>query len=293
MKKWNVLISMLLLAGVVFTTSCSKDEEEDPGPSLNFKGGSEYTSAATTISAGESILVGVLATSSSVSGSNLTNFLLTATHNNLTETVEDSTINTDTFTADYELTFESLGDTRLTFKITDKDGKTVTKDFIVTVEDAPVAVTKDEGVELGSWNDGAGSFYASSIDSVFIRANVRDNAANQALIDFIFFKGTQNANSLAAPFDDAPQSIAELQMSGWTVENATILAKVDMTVAQFDAIGDTYNFDDIEGTATIVNNLNEGDIIQFQTVEGKMGLIKVVTLANRGDYGVFDVIVQD
>lgn len=295
MKKWNVLISMLLLAGVVFTTSCSKDEEEDPGPSLNLKGGSEYVSDDVTISAGETIKVGVMASSSSVSGTNLSRFKMTSTFGSSTTDVVDTTFNEDTFTQDLDLTFSegSIGTNVLKFEVWDKDGKSASREFTVTVEDTPVEVTKHADVELGSWNDAAGSFYSSSTNQVFVRADVRDNPTNQALVDFIFFKGTANANSLAAPADNAPQSIAELQMTNWTVENATKLAKVDMTVAAFDAIGATFNFDDFDSQATIINNLNEGDIIQFLTVEGKMGLIKVKTLANRGDYGVFDVIVQN
>lgn len=294
MKKWNVLLSMTLMAGALFVTSCSKDETTDPGPSLNFKGGSGYTSDDKTVAAGESILVGVMAASSNVSNDKLTKFTLTSTYDNSTTTVVDTILNSTTFDMDFDLTFSaaSVGENRLKFEITDKGGKTVSKDFVVTVTAAPVAVNKYNDVTLGSYNDAIGSFYSTSENVVYTRAEAGASAAIQGKIDLIFFKGTTNLNSLAAPSDPAPNSITDLQMSGWTVRNATLLTKVAMTPAEFKAIGDTYNFPDFTATTTIVNQLANNDVIFFKTVDGKLGYVLIVDLYSRGDGGKFDVIVS-
>lgn len=296
MKKWNVLLSMTLMAGALFVTSCSKDETTDPGPSLNLKGGSGYTSDDKTIAAGDSIRVGVIAASSNVSNDKLTNFKFTVTFDNSSATVDDAPLNSTTYDMDYVLTFSagSVGENRLKLEVTDKGGKTVSKEFVITVTPAPVAVSKYTDVTLGSFNDAIGSFYSTSDSSVYTRGQAAGDVAIQAKIDFIFFKGTTvtNVNSLAAPSDPAPNSITDLQMSGWTVRNATLLTKVAMTPAEFKAIGNTYTFPDFTATTTIANQLATNDVVFFKTVDGRSGLVLVVDLFTRGDEGKFDVIVS-
>lgn len=292
MKKWNLLLSMCLMAGAMFVTSCTKDEETDPGPSITLKGGTDYVSTDKTIQAGETIQVGVIGASSTVSNSKLVRFKLTTTHNDIPETIVDTTFSSSSFNLDIAITYpaEFAGSNRLLFELTDKGGMTSSKAFVLTVEESATEVNKYTGVNLGSWNDNeGGSFYSTSENQVYFRSTA---AQNQSKIDFVFFKGITNGNSIAAPFDPAPNSIDELLMSGWTVKNKTLFQETTMTATEFDAIGSSYNFPEFTGTATIANQLEVGDVVYFETVLGKLGYFKVVNLNSRGDYADIEVIVQ-
>ena len=298
MKKWNLLLSVLLLAGAVFVTSCNKDEDE--GPSLSLKGGAAYTSTNTTINPGESILVGVVGTKGT---NNLVRFTLTATHNNVPSNVFDSAFNSANFNKDYSLEFSaaSLGETRLSFKLYDKDGNFDEKSFVITVEDnspQPVAVTKRTNVTLGSSNDAQfGSFYSTkgvNNRHEFFVGETRTTPAIQSSIDFIFFKDNNNGNAIAAPDASEVNNITTFQLNQWTVtKNATRFQLTNMTAAEFDAIGSTYVFPTFTGQLRMVNQLQNNNVISFKTAEGKLGLIKIVDLFSRGDRARIDVIVEN
>ena len=292
MKKWNLLLSMFLMAGAVFVTSCTKDDETDPGPSITLKGGTEYVSADKTIQAGETITVGVIGASSTVSNSKLVKFKLTSTFNNVPEVIVDTTFSSSTFNLDITIAYpaEYVGENRLLFQLTDKGGMANEKAFIVTVEQSATEVNKYTGVNLGSWNDNeGGSFYSTSENKVYFRSTA---AQNQSKIDFVFFKGDKNGNAIAAPFDPAPNSINELLMGTWTVKNKTLFQVTTMTAAQFDAIGASYDFPEFTGELTIAKQLAIGNVVYFKTVLGKLGYFKVVNLNTRGDYADLEVIVQ-
>lgn len=294
MKKINLFLMLLFLAGASIFSSCSKDDDPlvDPNPTIDFKGGSTYTSSDVTIDAGQQILVGFNAAYNTSTKKNLTNFLLTLTTNNVAQTLVDSTINTDVYSADVTISFPQVGTSRLTAKITDKDGYTDEVSFNITVEQAGVKVTKYSNVELGSFNDAVGSFYATSDNSVYTVTNAPDN---QSKIDMIFYKGVTNANTIAAPDDASLSTIPTLGVDSWTVKNQTRFIKTTMTAAEFDAIGEYYVFPEfIEANASSkANLLEETQVVFFRTQAGKLGYFKVVDLYSRGDLAKFDVIVVE
>lgn len=290
MKKWNLLLSMLFIATTVFVTSCNKDEEAT-GPTLNLKGGSEYVSADATIQVNEPVLVGVTGTSGD---DNLTRFKMTITSNNVPTNVIDSTFNSPSFDWEIELNFEGVGEARLLFELWDKGGLKAEKAFTITVEDPGMQINKYPDVELGSWNDAVGSFFSSSEGIVYTRGQLTTSVTNQAKIDFLFFKGVENANTIASPDDADANTINDLQLTLWTNKNQTRFNTTNITAAQFDAIGDTYQFPvfNMGSQTTKVNALAEGQVVLFKTQGGKLGLIKVVDLYSRGDLAKVDVIVQ-
>ncbi|HLO90090.1 MAG TPA: hypothetical protein VK172_02890 [Lentimicrobium sp.] len=290
MKKWNLLLSMLFISSAIFVTSCSKDETAT-GPSLSLKGGATYTSTDKTIQVEDPILVGVTGTSGDA---NLTRFKFSITSNNVATTILDSTFNSANFNYDQELTFTSVGEARLLFELWDKDGNKDEKSFNITVEDAGMQVVKYSNVELGSWNDAVGSFYSSTENIVYTRGQLTTSVSNQAKIDFLFFKGTTNGNTIASPDDTDANTINDLQLNLWTNKNQTRFNTTDITVAQFDAITTSFQFPVFQmgSQTTKVNNLTEGQVVMFKTESGKLGLIKVVDLYSRGDLAKVDVVVQ-
>ncbi|GAB1403388.1 hypothetical protein MASR1M74_05660 [Lentimicrobium sp.] len=284
----------------LFVTSCSSDDDDpiDPGPSLTLKGGSDYTSDDKTINVGETIKFGVIGNKSSVSGNKLTRFKLDFIANNIPEKMFDTTLNSDSFNWDGTMKFTGVGEGNLSFQLTDKGGMTTTKTFKITIEDPGSAINKYKDVTFGSWNDPEGSFFSASEGLLYTVGQTKATPANQAKIDFIFFKGATNGNSLASPDNADLQTITTLQVKNWSVKNQTRFNTTDISVSQFDAIGDSYNFPpfNLTGTKDIINNLvdtgENGRVFLFKTQAGKLGLVKIVDLYSRGDRAKVDVIVQ-
>src|SRR5690606_25648508 len=134
----------------------------------------------------------------------LTNFKLTLTANNQSQTLVDSTFNEEVFTTTININFPESVTARLEGTITDKAGRTTSVAFNVTVEEAGVKVLKHTDVKLGSWNDEIGSFYNAQENTVF---TVSQAAANQAKVDLVFYKGVNDLNAIAAPADESLETI--------------------------------------------------------------------------------------
>lgn len=291
--KMNRLFLILTVAIATAFTSCKKDDDiVNPEPSIDFKGGANYTASDVTINAGEQILVGFNAAYNSETGEKLTNFKLVLTSNNVSQTLIDSTINTTTYSTDISISFPDAGSARLEATITDKAGRTDAVSFNITVEEAGVKVVKHTNVELGSWNDDIGSFYSAKENLIF---TVPQAMENQAKVDFIFYKGQTNMNTIAAPDDASLSTIPSFRIDEWTTKNQTRFVITDMTAAEFDAIGDYYEFTEFEGNngESKVINLEDGAVVQFRTQADAYGLIKVVNFYSRGDMGVMDVIIME
>jgi hypothetical protein len=296
MKKWSFLFMALLMSAAVMLTSCGGDEEEtDPGPSLSLKGGAAYTSADATVQTNSTIRVGVNGLKSPVSGQKLVRYKFSITANNVPTVYVDSTFSSDSFTWETDLTLTGVGTIRLSFEIWDKGGMKTEQAFNVTIEDPGTQINKFLNVEFGSWNDVVGSFFSTTEGVTYTVTQTRNIPANQAKIDFLFFKGSSNANTFAAPDDADAGTINDLgPLSNWTNKNQTRFNPTTITAAQFDAIGDTYQFPnfDLGAQTTKMNNLVNGQVFLFKTKNNKLGLIKIVDLYSRGDRAKASIIVQ-
>ena len=291
--KMNRLFLILTVAIATVFTSCKKDDDiVNPEPSIDFKGGANYTATDVTINAGEQILVGFNAAYNVETGEELTNFKLVLTANNVSQTLIDSTLNSESFSTDINITFPEAASARLEATVTDKAGRTDAVSFNITVEEAGVKVVKHSNVQLGSWNDDIGSFYSAKENTIFTVPQAFDN---QAKVDLIFYKGVQNANTISAPDDADLATIPSFNIANWTTKNQTRFVLTSMTAAEFDAIGEYYMFTEFEGNAgdSKVINLEDGAVVQFRTQTGAYGLIKVVDFSSRGDLGKLDVIIME
>ena len=291
--KMNRLFLILTVAIVTAFTSCKKDDDiVNPEPTIDFKGGANYTSTDVTINTGDEILVGFNAAYNMETGEELTHFKLTLTSNNIPQIIMDSTLKNKTFSTDVKITFPDAGTARLEATITDKAGRTDAVSFNISVEQAGVKVVKHTNVELGSWNDVIGSFYGAKENLIF---TVPQAMENQAKVDFIFYKGVTNMNTIAAPDDASLSTIPSFRMDEWSTKNQTRFVMTSMTAAEFDAIGKYYTFTEFEGNSgeSKVINLEDGAVVQFRTQAGGYGLIKVVNFYSRGDMGVMDVIIME
>lgn len=293
MRKWNFFIAALFMSAAVMVSSCTKDSEEtDPGPSLTIKGGAGYTSDDATIQIGSTIKVGVVGGKSSVSGNKLTRFVFKYTANNVPTTLLDTTLNADSFNWETELDFSGVGTGRLSFELTDKGGMKAEKGFNITVE-GPETV-KYTNIELGSWNDAIGSFFSTAEGIAYTVTQTATVPANQAKIDFLFFKGVTNANTIASPDDVDANTITDLKLGQWTNKNQTRFNPSTYSAAQFDAIGGNFQFPsfDVNQQTTKMNQLEVGDVFLFKTQSNKLGLIKIVSLYTKGDKMKIDVVME-
>lgn len=295
MKKLNYLFMALLMSAAVVVTSCGKDEEPDPGPTLSLKGGANYISSDITVQLNTTAKVGVNGLKSTVSGSKLVRFKFSLISNNVSTTFVDSTFNSDSFTWETPITLSSVGEGRLLFELWDKNGMRAEQAFNITVEDPGSQINKYLNVEFGSWDDAIGSFFSSTEGITYTVGQTRNIPGNQAKIDFLFFHGTTNANTVASPDDADAGTINDLgPVKNWTNKNQTRFNPINMTADQFDQIGETFNFPTFNMMAqdTKMNNLAKGHVFLFKTQSGKLGLVKVVDLYKRGYRAKLSIIVQ-
>lgn len=289
MKKWSILsLAMLMVAGLMFS-GCSDDDDDtvDLGPSIILKTGEGYTYEDFEVEEGSTMKFGVIAQKSTTHDNNLTRFNIN--YNDLT--LVDSTFNSSAFNGDYEIQFVGVGDAQLVFTVTAEGGLTAETELNVTVVESGVQVSKVTGIELGSFNDVVGSFYNTVDNEVYA---ISEAMLNQEKVDFLFFKGVANINTIAAPDDEAAATIETFLLDEWATKNQTRFNTTDMDAEAFDAIEETHVFPDFndEEALTRVNELEVGQVVLFRTEAGKLGYFKVVDMYTRGDLITIDVIIE-
>jgi len=284
-------LAMLVVAGIILG-GCKKDEVEkiDLGPTLSLKSGEGYTSADFSVEDGTSLKFGVTASKSATHDNFLTRFNIL--YNSLT--LVDTVLNTANFDADFTLKFVGAGTGKIIFKITAQQGLTAEKELNVTITEPVipgVEVFKRSDIELGSFNDPIGSFFNTTDTTVYTVAQAKEN---QAKVDFLFFKGVTNQNTIAAPDDADANSITDFQLGDWTTKNPTRFILTNLTPAQFDEIGDLHEFPEFEAANALskINQLEANNVLFFKTAAGKLGYIKIADLYFRGDRIKIDVIVE-
>ncbi|HOG67611.1 MAG TPA: hypothetical protein PLQ84_09120 [Bacteroidales bacterium] len=291
MKFLKFFAFALLISSFAIFTGCSKDDEDvDLGPTISLKTGEGYTSSDFEVFNDSTVLFGIVANKSTTHNNLLSK--LNIYYNELT--LLDSTLNTANFSGDFEIKFIGIGTGKLRFKITAEGGLTDETSLNVTILESPVVgveVDKNSGVELGSFNDPVGSFYSTTERKAY---KVAEAMLEQGKIDFLFFKGVTNLNTIAAPDDEDAATISDFHLTEWTTKNPTRFYLADITAEDFDAIEDKCVFPefDAEKAETKANELKNNDVIFFKTVGDKLGYIKIVDLYHRGDRIKFDVIVM-
>jgi hypothetical protein len=275
---------MLMLAALstVFT-SCNKDEVTDPQiPSIKFVGGSDYTSTDISYPTNTPFKVGITANANATSGSKLVKMLVTRTFNNVPTTVLDSTINVANFYfEDVFYTSPIVGNERWAFKVTDAAGESNEISFNITTTEVVSIYTAI--LMGGQSNLNIGSFWSSVNNTVYKQADAK---LNQNKVDLVYFYGTTNLATIAAPDETV---LGDVWTSGyfadWTIRNATRFKKT--TGVNWDAItttsDDLINENATNLTLSMTNQLQVGDIIAFETAStsayaSKKGLFKVMEI---------------
>lgn len=297
MKKITFLMGLLIMAGAMIFTSCTKDEDDpiptDLTPTITFMGGAGYISADAELITASSFVVGITATENATSSKNIATFTVTRIFDNVPTIVyEEDNIGEPNYTWQDTLVAHALpGAERWTFTVEDKDGLTSEVSFIITTI-PNVTILSYSDLDMGSWNSAEfGSFLATSTGTVMMMA---DATAAQASVDMAFYLGAVNGSTFGAPSNSDVQDVFDLvTVQGWTLLNETLFQMADISGADFDAIGGTYTFPEFTGTADDIKNLANGDVIYFKTVNDKYGFIKVNSINGKGDVCNIDLKVME
>lgn len=276
MKKLSWLTIIALMASLGFLTSCGDDEEE-LGPEVKF-------TAPATAADGDTVEV----TSGTVTDFS---FLLTAgteklasydvVFANTSVISEDEKTSIEGEETSIEKTYKDSATTSglLTISVTDKAGKTSQISVYIAVTQVAVPLTAKESVTLGGQgNLTTGSYY--SLSTGVLSQGDAENA--QGSVDLVYFYGSTNKATIVAP-NDATVGGGSGNLSlceGWSTKNATKLMKVDNI--DFATVTD----EDIEGlvpTSSIANDLSEGDVVVFKSVDGTVGVIEIGTITVNAD----------
>lgn len=288
MKKLSIYLIALLSVTIIFS-SCNKDDDPIGPPALNFLGGAEYIDTDATIKTNTFFKVGIAATSNSETGEKLDLLQLTRSINGVSFVDTTFSINDNSFNIDFEFNAQQPGVVEVIgFTLIDNAAQIVSKGLTITYEAAGVTVMKHTGITMGSHNDDNGSFYATATNTVY---NIADATAHQAEVDFLFYLGAQNLSSIASPADTDANTVYAI--TDWTTKNATLFAETEMTVAEFDAIGDSYEFPEFTSALSGITHLETNNILMFKTVNDKLGYIKVNSINGRGDFVSLDVIIAE
>jgi len=183
------------------------------------------------------------------------------------------------------------------FSVTDKEGQSYSVTVKVTKKEEAQAsdATKYTAVLMGAQSNATvGSFYDVENNIVY---TLSDANSHQADVDFVYYYGSTNEATIAAPNDETVNGGSGdfTWTQDWSVQNATsfyVLSGVD-----FDAIQTTTDVDNaIAGQSsplTKVTQLTVGSVIGFTTAAGTNGVFKVTALnaANDGTITI-DVVTN-
>jgi len=288
MKKLGM---MFALAGVITfgLSSCGGTDEEvvKPTPKFDFKTGAGYTSGNANVNAGDSVLIGIDASGSE----NLESVGVRTQVGTAQQTIFPLASTGDSIlaskTKDIALEFKyKVGSLPTTEKITVivkmSNGTQTSKTINLTVTAAAKKVTDAPGRQIGGQtNPNYGSYWSMKTNTAALQA---DANANPADIDWVYYYGSTNEATFAAPNDATLNSSNVMNNPGlaaWATKNATKFKKASAGF-DFDALDQSTELlaeiDKGAPTLTAITKMQVGDIYIFITNGGKeYGAFKVIS----------------
>jgi hypothetical protein len=287
-KVFQKLLLLSIVGSIGFLYSCGEDEEPTPSaaPTISV---SASTPAGALADGGEvvtSTTVTVTAKVTAEGGFNAVTIKNGATSDTYTRNDLSLEAGATSATAEWEITVTDIGTVSLTFEAVDDENQTGTASFSIVVVEPPSPPAKIQSAVLLSAPLGAvggvfssKTFYSISENKTYSRNDVESTTASVSpLIDFGYYYGASDMSSLSAP-DEYP--IWDLGAAGWGTLNETILELTNITAAEYleiVTVADmTAVLDEIDLTSSngTVTNLEEGNVLIFETAEGEQGLILV------------------
>jgi hypothetical protein len=295
MKKLFILSGMLLFAGTLFLSSCSKDEDVKPGnPTMSFLVENGYISENTTASYNDTLRFMVY---NVYNGTDmLTHFKASMN----TFAVIDSTISEKNFTIEI-IRNKNVEETEVwKFETTDNAGHTVNFSITITGDFGPIKSYTD--ILLGAQDNPTIESFVSYSNNTFTKYFQADAFNHQADIDmFCFFENTPdhpNMMTLAAPGSNITGIFTGATApENYTMKNVTFYVQTTLTALEFDAVENDakiLSVFDPENKYKKANQLDAGDVVAFWLQSGKYGLLKVTDVQGTEDGTLeFDVKIQE
>ncbi|MCX7955309.1 MAG: hypothetical protein N3A01_09020 [Bacteroidales bacterium] len=299
MKRLFLIPVVLALIASLFT-NCKKDEETGPAPTITFSPTSVQITQDTTIafvvtiSAEEKIKVFKITKKVYASSTTTTNIPIGNTD------YEGKTSYTYAFSQPVAISEFSGGVTKIEFEfyVSDEKDQTATKTFTVTKASGQTGTpfgahnTYTGKVLGGQSNASVGSFFSTSNGNVYTLSAA---TSNQALIDIIYYYGSTNLATFAAPSDPTVNGGSGNfdWCTNWTTKNNTKFIKV--TNINFDNLSATTDISGVSfaNATTKVNQLAVNDVIAFKTANNKIGFAKITDIQTGGAGTItFSVKVQ-
>jgi hypothetical protein len=308
MKKLKLAV-LVLAAGLIATTSCKKDETHAV-PTVSHSGNDAYELDFTTDSSQHVVFNVYVKAEAEVE-----TFSITETKTpGASSTYDASTTGkfkgeTDkTYSFDKVFTaadFTDVDTYTYEFRVTDKDGQVATTKVTVKMKAIPdKEINSFTAVLMGAQsNTNEGSFYDAETNTVYTKSDA-DN--NQESVDFVYYYGSSNEATIAAPNDSTVNGTADNSLTlteNWTTQNNTLFYKTTLTKDDFDAITNANNFEEkynnnlTESKVTKLENKDDNGnvrlntVVAFKTVNGKIGLF-CVTAVDAGSDGTITIDVK-
>jgi len=277
MKKMKFFaLGFIAMDGAMMLNSCSSENAKGPSVSLIAQAG--YISSDATVAPGDSIKfkVNIVKGDAGLKSIDFTREAQSLAGYPKTDNLKEG----ETVFATIAPSNEGVYNYEIV--VTDKNDKTGSVKIKITVSSGSQSdLNTYTGVELGAQLNAAGSAYYSASNTV---ASV--NSASAASVDFIYYYGATNKATLAAPSNSDVATVYSA-ISNWSVKNAT---KLSLVTVDFDAVTKSSDIPAASGDA--VTNLSAGNVIAFETVAGKKGLIKVVSISPADNTGKITLSVK-
>lgn len=286
---------MLLLAGSLFLTSCSKDEEEKPGnPTMSFLVEDGYVSGNTNAGYGDTLRFMVY---NVYNGTDVLTHFKASRNDSI---LIDSTINKTNFTIEIIENKTVDASEVWKFEVTDNAGNKT--DYTLTVTGVFGPIYTYEGILLGAQDNPSVESFLSYSNDTFTKYFQAEAFNHQEDIDmFLFFENTPehpNMMTLAAPGSNISGIFTGATApENYTVKNVTFYCQTTLTAAEFDAVTNDAmilaSFDQ-ENKYKKANKLDPGDVVAFWLQSGRYGLLKVTNTAGEESGQLeFDVKIQE
>jgi hypothetical protein len=298
MKKLVKSVLMLSIASLAILSSCKKDDANSEVTDVTV---TITTTPASPVTEGADVVLTIV--SKGNTDNKLKSISVKRTHTSGEVTLLSKSLTGTSSTEEIKDSTVESGSYTYTVAVTGEKGSPATKTITVTTIPAPGTIDKTSNpVPLFGSGNGAGTNpNFMKLTSNFNAYSTSDFAANKANVDLAFYFGDGNKGTLSSPDDAVMQGL--FSNLNWTGANATQLFKTSLTVAQFDAIANGTTDVEITSLASgvtawvkTVTNLSVGNVLLFRTAGGKLGLIKVHSLAgttrNDAEMNV-SVVVQD
>jgi len=266
MKAIKKLVLFLLVGTMAVNYGCNKEETQD-NPNLSGTAGKNTAApgdvgdiAITTSSTG---FVETLLIQEKTAGSSGSVILLDSTK------IHQSNFG---LTHQYKVPDGATGSKDIIVTVSDDKGQTTTKTVTITISGGG-NLSNCNNKTLGSYDNTTGSFFSAKTCTVYTVGEAKNN---QSAVDFIYFYGSTNHATIAAPDDADAGTINTFELNTWTTKNATRFK----TVSGFDFANATGTSITLAWTTggtemTKINSLGVGGMFLFKTTDGRYGVGRV------------------